>query len=318
MKHLTDELLHANAVQTAEESRRITLKLLKFLNEIERRHLFSKFSVSSLHAYCVSQLKMDDGTAGRHVSAARLLREVPVIEAKIEQGSMTLTSVAQAGVFFRKESAYGQAFTIDEKRDLVLELENKTTRDVDRFLMSQTSVPQIHFKERALPRASNLTEVRVCLDDETMAAIERLKEVCSHALPEQTLAGVLKRALIEALEKSAPEKKIARAEQRQQASLKLKNKQVGTGEVAPAPESKVEIKRQVWLRDGGHCTFTDAESGERCQSRHFLEEDHVHPKAMGGEFSVSNIRLRCRAHNQRHAIDCYGLEKMAEHLRSIH
>ena len=47
---MSDNELHVSAVQTAEKERKITLALLRHLNEIERRHLYSKFSVSSLHA----------------------------------------------------------------------------------------------------------------------------------------------------------------------------------------------------------------------------------------------------------------------------
>jgi hypothetical protein len=73
----------------------------------------------------------------------------------------------------------------------------------------------------------------------------------------------------------------------------------------------------VGARDEGKCTFTD-EAGKRCGSTYFIEEDHIIPKAMGGDYSVENIRLRCRAHNQRHAINTYGMKKMNEHLNRHH
>src|SRR5262249_52249603 len=60
------------------------------------------------------------------------------------------------------------------------------------------------------------------------------------------------------------------------------------------------VKRQVWERDHGHCTFT-SDQGRRCSERSRLEFDHVDPVARGGQASVDNIRLRCRAHNQYEA-----------------
>lgn len=83
------------------------------------------------------------------------------------------------------------------------------------------------------------------------------------------------------------------------------------------PLSRAEIKREVWRRDQAQCTWRDPRTGERCSTKHFVEEDHIIPKAMGGEYSVENLRLRCRAHNQRHAIDCYGVSKMRERLRTM-
>ena len=51
------------------------------------------------------------------------------------------------------------------------------------------------------------------------------------------------------------------------------------------------VRREVWKRDGGQCTFV-SESGHRCSARRFLEFDHVHPFARGGKASVEGIRLR--------------------------
>jgi len=55
------------------------------------------------------------------------------------------------------------------------------------------------------------------------------------------------------------------------------------------------VKREVWARDGGRCAFVGATG--RCTERGFLEYHHVIPFADGGEAHVSNLQLRCRAHN---------------------
>jgi hypothetical protein len=56
------------------------------------------------------------------------------------------------------------------------------------------------------------------------------------------------------------------------------------------------VKRAVWIRDGGRCAFVAAQ-GRRCTERVFLEFHHREPYALGGEATVTNISLRCRAHN---------------------
>lgn len=57
------------------------------------------------------------------------------------------------------------------------------------------------------------------------------------------------------------------------------------------------VRHAVWRRDGGVCQFVDLRTGRRCGSRRFLELDHVHSFALGGENTVENLRLRCRTHN---------------------
>jgi len=70
-----------------------------------------------------------------------------------------------------------------------------------------------------------------------------------------------------------------------------------------------DVKREVWERDGGQCTYV-SDSGRRCEERGLLEFDHMDPVALGGEASIERIRLRCRAHNQLEAELVFGAEFM--------
>ena len=67
----------------------------------------------------------------------------------------------------------------------------------------------------------------------------------------------------------------------------------------------VAVKREVWRRDHGCCSYVDRHSGRRCGSRYRLEIDHIvpfAPFALGGAAAPDNSRLHCRAHHRyRHA-----------------
>jgi len=56
------------------------------------------------------------------------------------------------------------------------------------------------------------------------------------------------------------------------------------------------VKRAVWFRDRLQCAFVSA-SGVRCGEEEFLELHHIHPYALRGPATVSNMALRCRRHN---------------------
>jgi len=71
------------------------------------------------------------------------------------------------------------------------------------------------------------------------------------------------------------------------------------------------VKRAVWERDGGQCTFVST-AGKRCDSRARLEFDHAQEVARGGQATAANIRLRCRAHNQYAAECTFGTEFMRQ------
>jgi 5-methylcytosine-specific restriction endonuclease McrA len=66
-----------------------------------------------------------------------------------------------------------------------------------------------------------------------------------------------------------------------------------------------EVKREVSERDGGQCTFVSDE-GTACPARMNLEYDHIVAIGKGGTSEASNVRLRCRAHNQYEAERVYG------------
>jgi hypothetical protein len=59
-----------------------------------------------------------------------------------------------------------------------------------------------------------------------------------------------------------------------------------------------ELRRQVYARDGGRCCFVSPD-GMRCAARGNLEFHHIVPFARGGEPTINNICLMCRAHNEK-------------------
>jgi len=72
----------------------------------------------------------------------------------------------------------------------------------------------------------------------------------------------------------------------------------------PRPNSLAQVYRQV--RKRGKC--------EICCSTYALEVDHIVPRALGGGDTPENLRLGCRACNQRAAIEHFGPDAMGQHL----
>jgi hypothetical protein len=64
------------------------------------------------------------------------------------------------------------------------------------------------------------------------------------------------------------------------------------------------LKALVWRKSKGVCQYPG------CESTKNLEVDHIIPYAKGGKTEIDNLRLLCRAHNQKLAIKHFGLKKM--------
>jgi hypothetical protein len=131
----------------------------------------------------------------------------------------------------------------------------------------------------------------------------------SHTIPSGDEAQVIDRAL-DAL--------IARLERQKFAAITRgprqhrKTLEGRAPEMRPAPGGRyvpAKVRRAVWERDQGQCTFVGAR-GARCKERRFLEFDHIDPVARGGRATVDRMRLRCRAHNQYEAERMFGADFM--------
>ncbi|HUQ06893.1 MAG TPA: RuvA C-terminal domain-containing protein, partial [Kofleriaceae bacterium] len=70
-----------------------------------------------------------------------------------------------------------------------------------------------------------------------------------------------------------------------------------------------EVRRAVYERDKGQCTFMSAD-GLRCSECGFLELDHSTMVCRGGQPTVEGLRLRCHAHNQHAAEEALGEDFM--------
>lgn len=72
-----------------------------------------------------------------------------------------------------------------------------------------------------------------------------------------------------------------------------------------------DVRRRVFERDGGQCTFVDPKTGRRCNERRFIEFEHIDPHALGGAATVANLTLRCSAHNALAARRVFGEQYVA-------
>ena len=116
---------------------------------------------------------------------------------------------------------------------------------------------------------------------------------------------VERRAAVRPIPTSAPPPPSTGEETARQAATGAKP----TGAATPAAKScawgrsiSAGVRRQVWQRDGGRCSYVDPQTERRCNATHLIEIDHIVPHALGGGADPGNLRLLCGAHHRhRHA-----------------
>jgi hypothetical protein len=161
--------------------------------------------------------------------------------------------------------------------------------------------------ERVRPLAPERFGLQVTLDQETFDLLQRARALSGHENPKGGIAPVLKRAL-ELLVGHLEKRKFAATPRPRPGARRS-----ATAENSPAAARHIPaaVKRAVWERDEGRCTFI-SDTGQRCPARSMLEYDHIEPVARGGQATVDGMRLLCRAHNQYAAECTFGSGFMSE------
>lgn len=289
MNHLSNNQLKTELKNLVGKEREILHKILLHLREVDRRKLFSAEGYPSLRNFAMNELNYSEDQAERRIAAMRLLKDIPEAEAKIKDGSLTLSTLAQAQWHFKRND-----FSKSEKLEVLKKLENATKKQT-----------------RAILHNDDKTRYSFAADSSFEKLIEDLRALHPHL----SFDDLNKKVWELAYEKLHPNAKIERAEKR------LEKTQTRAGRVftdkqsdereARAERSRfisAELKRAVWRKYEGKCAL--------CKSVYALEYDHILPFAKGGLSIESNLRLLCRNCNHLKAIEHYGIRKMDQYLRS--
>jgi 5-methylcytosine-specific restriction endonuclease McrA len=150
--------------------------------------------------------------------------------------------------------------------------------------------------------------VQFTADHETHAQLEELRALMRHQIPDGDVGKILAKAISGLLERVRKQKFAETSDPRSSPITPPPNDH-------PSRYVPAAIRRAVWKRDAGRCTYV-SDGGRRCDSREFLEFDHVDGWSGTRAHSIAAITLRCRAHNQLRARQTFGEKHMARFRRT--
>ncbi|MBT8492193.1 MAG: HNH endonuclease [Deltaproteobacteria bacterium] len=320
LQGLSDRELLGGLKAAVGRSRRADVEVIRFIAEVDARKLYREQACSSMFGYCRERLGMSEPTAVRRIRVARLARQVPQVLSALESGRVHLAGLALLAPHIDAENVdevLARAAGLSKRaiEALVAELAPKpavrTTirrvaraRSVDDHLAGARRSTGSQMPESA-PSPGNVSPPRPAAVKPLAPARYHVSFTASEALKQnleraRELAG--HGATVEGLIEDAVELLVAELEKNK---LGVAGRKPGRVANPRGRYIAKAIKREVFERDGGQCTFMD-ESGRRCSERNGLHFDHVVPHARGGASTTSNLRLRCGPHNQLHAEDCFG------------
>jgi len=342
---LSDSELVAEVKRLAQCEREATTLLIAHLAELDARRLYLGAGFSSLFTYCCEVLQLSEHETYNRIEAARAARRFPVILDLLGKASLNLTTVRLLAPHLTPENheellaaacrkskreveellarRFPRPAVVDSVRKLpaakptpalppaVLPAAAEPSAPpaggladaravVSPLLAAPAALPAEPIspapvrRAAVTPLASDRYEIRFTASAGTCEKLRLAQDLLRHTVPTGDTAEVIDRALTALLEDLARKKFAATGRPR-----------ASRGTAAGSRHVPAKVKRAVWLRDGGRCAFAGT-TGRRCTARGFLEFHHVRPFAVGGEATVENIQLRCRAHNAYEADLYYG------------
>jgi hypothetical protein len=291
---LDDQALLEGLPRLARSERAATVILVARLAELDARGLYRGAGYPSLFAYCTHVLKLSEYEAYHRIEAARHVRRCPELLDRLADGSLNLTTLREVA-----------PHVSDQDKELLEAAAGKSKRQVQELVAARLpeqpavsslrKLPDLPASRRPVvaPVSPDQYRITITANWEMKDDLVRVQDLMRHQIPDGDPGKILARAL--SLLRQQLEKRKLGGE-----STKRKDR-------PPRPGSRHVPKevRHVWKRDGGRCAFV-ARDGTRCPERGGLEFHHIDPWALGGEPTVRNISLRCRAHNRHESEAWFG------------
>jgi len=335
LTHVGDGALLRSLDTLVGQERCATADVLAHIAEVDARRLYLPAGFPSMYEYCVGKLRLSEDAAYKRIQAARAARQFPAIFPAIAEGRLHLSAVVRLAGHLTPGNADELLNAAAHKNlaelekllaerfpqpDVATRLEALAGNPVLQQLSSRTVAPDERgnlelspaaveppaARPRVFPLAPERYALQLTLPQRTHDKLQHAKALLGHAVPSGDLAEVLDRALDALIEKLERRKCAAASRPRATAARRSSDPR----------HTPAAVKREVWARDRGRCTFVSG-AGHRCSESMRLEFDHVEPVARGGRATVEGLRLRCRAHNQYEAERVFGTGFM-EHKRREH
>ena len=329
LSHLSDQSLLRELRSLVNQDRATTAMLIAHLGEVDSRRLYAPAGYPSMYEYCLRELRFSEQTAFKRIRVARVARQFPAVYGMLADGRLNLSAIVMLTGYLTSENGddllaaaadqaragierlIAERFPQPDLPSLVAPVEplmsplgvsagtvnfSPAKHAAPASAVAQSPAP-LTPPARVAPLAPERYAIQCTVSQATYEKLQHARELLGHAVPSGDLAQLLDRAL-DALIAKLEQQKFAKTEHPRACRASENARQI------PA-----SVKRTVWERDGGRCTFV-GENGHRCESRTRLEWDHVEPVAQGGRATVTGLRLRCRAHNQLEAERRFGRDFM--------
>lgn len=191
LKSLNDSQLMDRFHKLVRTERKITHLVLQCIGEIDRRKIYLQKAHSSLYEFLVKDFGYSPSAALRRIESARLLREVPDVAQKVENGSLNLSQLSKVQQALRTVlKTENKKLDSEEKRNLLCKIENTTQEKTELILAQELNLIFQPTQKTKIHRDESVT-LTITLTKEQMETLKLASDFISHSVPENDWAKTL-------------------------------------------------------------------------------------------------------------------------------
>ncbi|WP_295899846.1 HNH endonuclease signature motif containing protein [uncultured Bdellovibrio sp.] len=314
LKRLSNQELETNLKDLIQKERKLLHVILEHIKEIDSRRLYLERAYSSLYEYLIKEFGYSGSAAMRRI--ARLLKEVPAMAQKIQEGSLNLSQIGELSRSIKeKEKTTGQKVSSFQKRELVAKIENKTTPDTQKELALALDLPVKEFEKQKMHQDESL-RLEITLSKEQYQKLLQCKDLAAHLL-EQNHKDSSWASLFELLADQYLQKTFrkshtenSKVETSKEDTATDVNSHDNAAQTNSATLSRTDAVVNDWnktltpktrkliLKRDTCCQYRDPQTGKICRSTYGLQIDHKTSRWIGGSHEARNLQVLCGKHNR--------------------
>jgi hypothetical protein len=282
LKYLNKLELDQRIKTLASKERELLLDVLHTIKEIDLRKSYAEMGYSSLFAYLTQGVGYSESSAYRRIQAARLLREVPQIAAKIQSGDLNLNQISKiqsAAKAIQKQTSKKVTATV--KSEVINQIEKMNSAQTEKYIADYFDLPeQSEFKKTTQKDES--VRIELTIPKDVYEKIQKAQGLVAHAVNSNDLLDFLNYLADRVIkQKTQPKPKGEEKEVERQESSKF-----------------TQRNKKIALQKSSRCEYQNPLTKKVCGANWYLQVDHRTPVWAGGKGNLQNSRILCAEHNQ--------------------
>ncbi|UOF00149.1 HNH endonuclease [Bdellovibrio reynosensis] len=330
LSRLSNHELENSLKDLVQKERKLLHVILEHIREIDARKLYLEKAYSSIYEYLTKELGYSGSAAMRRLEAARLIRELPGVATKIQEGSLNLSQIGELSRAIKeKEKLSGDKVSSLQKQELVAVVIGKTTQETQHELSRALDLPMKEYDVQKIQKDESV-RLELTLSKDQYQKLLSCKDLAAHLLLEKNqsisipdVIEFLANQYLDERFKNPKSKKIPSVNKRTEQSLnnehvlfesKVSNHSnspnasndhegfqsaiITTDAVVAKNKSVTPKTRRLIIERDKCCQYVDKKTGKACKSTFALQVDHKIPRWANGDNSFKNLQVLCGNHNR--------------------